>query len=279
MCGLKDARPSSAKDECFWAETACNAAHSNYYVNLVCVFIRVRVCERRRVYLSVYTRVHAGVFCLCSTYVCMMASVCVWLLCASMSDMCSMCVWLSYRGLTSWNETACIKRVRSRCTPRFGNPSVNPLNVSELLYRCKNKPQHARTVIFKPMCQTNVLCFTSNYLVRFKALHVFCKQTKGGVCVCVRMCVSDVSDTVVHWHGLCDILQSFAGVNDEWVQTLQLGTHEHVHTQKLQNVYQSEMHTCKHMYHKSPRSEHLFNTHKHICKAEDPSKKYFLWKN
>lgn len=228
----------------------------------VCICLSIRVCMRG---FSVYA---AHMFAWWHLFVCgcfaQICQTCVACVCGCRTE-----------GRTSWNETACIKRVRSRCTPRFGNPSVNPLNVSELLYRCKNKPQHARTVIFKPMCQTNVLCFTSNYLVRFKALHVFCKQTKGGVCVCVRMCVSDVSDTVVHWHGLCDILQSFAGVNDEWVQTLQLGTHEHVHTQKLQNVYQSEMHTCKHMYHKSPRSD----THKHICKAEDPSKKYFLWKN
>lgn len=104
---------------------------------------------------------------------------------------------------------------------------------------------------------------------------MFSANRQMEACVRVRTCASD---TVVRWHGLCDILQSFAGVNDEWVQTLQLGTHEHVRTQKLQNVYRSEMHTCKHMYHESPWSEHLFNTRKHICKAEDPSEKYFLWK-
>lgn len=154
----------------------------------------------QRVCLSVCVCVNADVSICLSIRVCMRgfsvytAHMFAWwhlFVCGCFAQICQTCVacvcGCHTEGRTSWNETLCIKRVRSRCTPRFGYPSVNPLNVSELLYRCENKPQHARTVIFKPMCQTNVQCFTSNYLVRFKALHVFREQTKGGVCV--RVCV------------------------------------------------------------------------------------------
>lgn len=107
---------------------------------------------------------------------------------------------------------------------------------------------------FLNQCVKPMSCVSHQIIWSDLKHYMFSASRQREACVRARMCVSD---TVVHWHGLCDILQSFAGVNDEWVQTLQLGTHEHVHTQTLQNVHQSEMHTCKHMYHESPRSERV----------------------